>query len=100
MIHPLLVDNVIDYIMGLSPKAVVTIDGIDREYEYYRVMREGNLIKKYVYLQDETGKITGAHAVDVQGRQLESYQAHIEKGPDGFMVVFLLELKIEGMVIS
>lgn len=100
MIHPLLVDNVIDYIMGLSTKAIVTIDGIDREYEYYRVMREGNLIKKYVYLRDEIGQITGAHAVDVQGRQLESYEAQIQKGPDGFMIVFLLELKIEGMVIS
>lgn len=100
MIHPLMVDLTLDFIQSLSTKAVVVINGIEHQFDYYRVMREGNTIKKYVYLSSEVGNITAAHAVDSLGRHLESYEAQIEKGPDGFMIVFLLSLDIKGMVIS
>ena len=100
MIHQLLVDMTMDFIQSIASKAVVTMDGIEHQYDFYRVERDGNVLKKYVYLSTEIGTITNARVVDVQGRNLESYTSHIEKGPDGFMIVFYLALKVEGTVAT
>lgn len=100
MIQQLMVDKMLDFMQTLSTKAVVVIDGIEHQYDYYLIIREENLIKKYVHLRSETGNVTAAHAVDSLGRHLESYTAQIEKGPDGVMIVFLLSLEIKGMVIT
>lgn len=98
MIHQLLVDMTMDFIQSIASKAIITINDIEHQYDFYRVEREGNVLKKYVYLSTEIGTVTNARVVDVQGRNLETYSSHIEKGPDGFMIVFYLELKVEGAV--
>lgn len=98
MIHQLLVDRTIDFLMSVGKKAILKIDGIEKEFDFYRVDREGNVIKKYVYLSTEIGTVTDARVVDELGRNLESYTSSIEKGPDGFMIVFYLKLNIEGAV--
>lgn len=98
MIHQLLVDLTLDFLQNVGKKAIVTIDGIDHEYDFKYTEIVGNTVKKYVYLSTEQGQVTNARVVDNQGRNLETYTASIEKGPDGFMVVFYLTLEINGEV--
>ncbi|MEX3625824.1 hypothetical protein [Viridibacillus arvi] len=98
-IHQLEVDLVIDFLMGLSKKAVVTIDGKKEEYPLSKVVREGNKIDRYVFIEDETGLITSASLVDSLGRNLETNTTQIDKGPDGFNIKFSITLNIEGEMI-
>ncbi|MDX8367793.1 hypothetical protein [Cytobacillus sp. IB215665] len=98
-VNQLLVDQTIDFISNLSTKAIVTIDGVDQEFPFYKVVKKDNQIKKYVYLQSETGYINEARIVDSIGRNLETHNTSIQKGEDGFMIVFLIELVIKGGIV-
>lgn len=90
------VDQVIEFLSTLVRRAIVTIDGNEREYDIYRTKREGNTLKKMVYTTSETGYISTARLVDVQGRTIQTKGVNVQKFEDGFMIVFSIEIKVEG----
>lgn len=98
--QPLMVDKILNFIQAMSPKAVVVINGIEHQYDYYLTRREGDTVLKYVRLSDVPGNVTAAYAVDELGRHLEVYKTEIQQTPDGRMVVFMLAFNLEGMVIA
>lgn len=97
-VQKLLLDEVLKFVDSYAKKAVVTIDGVKKEYDVYRTSIQGNQLKKMVYIENETGKITNAILVDSQGRNLFIKDMNIVKKEEGFMIVFKLDIKIEGAV--
>lgn len=75
--------------------AKVTINGEERDYPITKTLIEANQLKKYVYLQMETGKITQARLIDVNGREIRSKKMNIQKGDNGLMITFFLSVRIE-----
>lgn len=98
--QPLMIEKLLNYIQAMSPKAVVVINGIEYQYDYYLTRIEDNKVLKYVRLPDVPGDVTAAYAVDELGRHLEVYQTDIRAAPDGRMIVFMIALEIEGMVFE
>lgn len=96
MIQQLFADELTRYADSYVRGAVVTIDGNDEDYPIHKTLREGNKLKKYVYLTSVTGRITGAKLVDANGRELQTKTMDVAKGKDGFTIAFVIDLKIEG----
>lgn len=96
MIQQLLADETAKFIDGYVRSAVVTIDGNDVAYPIHKTLRDGNKLKKYVYLSSETGRITHAKLVDANGRELQTKTMDVTKGKDGFVIAFVIDIKIEG----
>lgn len=97
-VQQLLLDEVLNFVDSYARKAVVTIDGVKKEYEVHRTDIKGNQLKKMVFIENEIGTITNAILVDSQGRNLFVKDMNILKKEDGFMIVFKLDIKIEGVV--
>lgn len=98
-IHQLEVDLTIEFLMSLPRKAIAIINGNKVELPISKVVREGNKIVRYLFIEDEIGVITSASLVDNLGRKLETYNTKIDKGPDGFTIKFSIELNVKGELI-
>lgn len=85
----------LDFIKTLGVKAVITIGGQTLEFPILDTLVDGNTLKHFVYLQNETGTITSAKLVDNQMRELQTHDAKIEKGVDGLVVVFGVTVNIK-----
>lgn len=95
MITDLYLDQTLDFLRDLPKSAKVTINGTETEHDIFRTLVEGQTIKHFVYLSNETGVITSAKLIDAQQRDLQTKTYNVTKGPDGFTIVFVTELKIE-----
>ena len=95
-IQQLLVDVTADFISNYVRGAVITIDGVDVDYPIYKTIRDGNKIKKLVYIQSEEGLVTDAIIVDANGRELQTKVIDITKNEVGLVIAFVIEIKIEG----
>ncbi|MFC4403330.1 hypothetical protein [Gracilibacillus xinjiangensis] len=99
-IQPLVLQEVANHIIGLIDHAIVTIDDVQIDHEIYRNSIEDNVLKTFVYVDNEEGTITDVRLVDTLGRPLNLQEMHIEKGPDGLIFVFkitlLIQTEIEG----
>lgn len=79
--------------------AKVTIDGTERDYPIHPSSYiEGNTLKKFVYLESESGHVTHAYIYDRDGRRIREKSMNIRKGEDGLMVTFFFELIIKETV--
>lgn len=95
MIQQLLSDDVQDFIDTHIRSAVVRLNGEDVSYPIFNTRRDGNTIKKLVYLQTEEGKVTEAWLVDANGRRLQSSEVNVTKNENGYMIVFIIEVEIK-----
>lgn len=82
--------------------AKVTIDGVDHEKPIFRTSIEGSTMKKYIYLDVESGRVTKAVLLDHQRREVDVEEMNIEKTQDGQMIVFFyaFELTKRGVMIG
>ncbi|MEK4247090.1 hypothetical protein MKZ20_17475 [Psychrobacillus sp. FSL K6-2684] len=94
-VQQILIEQTINYIDSLVHSAKLVIDGMEVSKNIYKTVKNGAELKKYVYLENETGTITKAALIDANGRELVTREAQFEKGPDGFMIVFPFTLKVE-----
>jgi hypothetical protein len=76
-------------------KAIVTINGEQKEFPIYRTIVDGMTVRKYVYIQQDTGYITNAVLLDNAGNQLAVKTHNVQKGTDGFMICFEMNIKLE-----
>lgn len=82
--------------------AKVTIDGTERDYPIHPSSYiEGNTLKKFVYLESESGHVTHAYIHDQHGRRIREKTMNIRKGEDGLMVTFFFQLELkEGVSVG
>ncbi|MFD1206626.1 hypothetical protein ACFQ38_16135 [Sporosarcina contaminans] len=81
--------------------AKVTIDGTKHDYPIHPSSYiEGNTLKKFVYLESESGHVTHAYIHDQHGRRIREKTMDIRKGEDGLMVTFFFQLEIKEGITS
>ena len=69
----MLKDRLMDYTESIVKRATYTINGVVKEGTIGKVVRKGDSITFYLYIDDDTqGKITNAKLYDVNGELLES----------------------------
>ncbi|MCP1358775.1 hypothetical protein [Aneurinibacillus migulanus] len=95
VIQPRYLDIIRDAADAAVAKSLVTINGEQKEFPIYRTLVDGYKIRKYIYIQNDTGHITNAVLLDHAGNQLAIKPHNVQKGTDGFVICFELEIKLE-----
>lgn len=96
MIARVVVDRTLEFLKKMPKKAIVTIDGVDKEKAFHSQVIEGDAVKTYVYLDDGHGRVTTAKLVDEVGIPLDQYSTNIAQSEDGLMIVFTLSVGLKG----
>lgn len=86
--------QILNFIDQNTVSAVITIDGKDIPMDFYDTRQTGDIIRKYVYLDDDElqGTITNARLVDSAGSAWVRSSKQLEKTQDGYMIVFPLSV--------
>lgn len=98
-IQPLLVDRLNEFLNSLATKAKVTIDGVVHEKEVYHTSTKFGL-RKYVKLSVEEGLVTRAALVDSLGRELYVKELNYQKGPQGYVIAFPMQIEIKEVKVN
>ena len=82
--------------------AKVTIDGVVKDYPIHESSYiEDRTLKKFVYLEDESGHVTHAYIHDQHGRRIREKSMNIRKGENGLMITFFFALELkEGITVG
>lgn len=95
-VQPLLLDLTREYVSSLPAGAKVTINNEVIDYPIFRTIIDGVSVKKYVYIDEDVGHISKGALVDSLGRELDVKEFEVTKGEDGFMLVFIIDVTLEG----
>lgn len=73
-------DRLLQYTESIAKRATYTINGVVKEGTIGKVVKSGNSITIYIYIDDETqGTITNAKLYDVNNELLESKDYNTKK---------------------
>lgn len=97
-VKQLYLDTITNYASNLVSKAVLEIDGAEKDYDIFKTKIESGKILKYVKIVDDSGLITKVRLIDNQRRDLLYNEMSIRKLDDGFMMVFTIKIDVKGGV--
>ncbi|MEO4053363.1 hypothetical protein [Solibacillus sp. CAU 1738] len=98
-IQPLMIDLVQQFLSNTVAKAKVTIDGVVYDKEIYHTSTKQGL-RKYVKLSTEQGLVTRASLVDSYGRELYVKTMSYQKGAQGYVIAFPLQLEAKEVKVN
>ncbi|MED4551204.1 hypothetical protein P9305_00635 [Lysinibacillus capsici] len=98
-IQPLMIDLTQQFLSNLVAGAKVTIDGVVYDKEIYHTSTKYGL-RKYVKLTLEQGLVTRAALVDSYGRELYVKTMNYQKGSQGYVIAFPLQLEAKEVKVS
>ncbi|MEY9979678.1 hypothetical protein [Lysinibacillus sp. RC79] len=98
-IQPLMIDLVEQFLSNLAVGAKVNIDGVVYDKEIYHTSTKYGL-RKYVKLSMEQGLVTRAALVDSYGRELYVKTMNYQKGSQGYVIAFPLQLEAKEVKVS
>ncbi|MGE7021984.1 hypothetical protein [Solibacillus cecembensis] len=98
-IQPLMIDLVEQFLSDMVTGAKVTIDGIVHDKEIYHTSTKYGL-RKYVKLSMEQGLVTRAALVDSHGRELYVKTMQYQKGAQGYVIAFPLQLEAKEVKVN
>ncbi|MEY2354829.1 hypothetical protein AB0Y38_11535 [Lysinibacillus capsici] len=98
-IQPLMIDLTQQFLSNLVAGAKVTIDGVVYDKEIYHTSTKYGL-RKYVKLSLEQGLVTRAALVDSYGRELYVKTMNYQKGSQGYVIAFPLQLEAKEVKVS
>lgn len=88
-----LIEKLINHLDELIFRGKIKINGEYQNYEIFKTLKEGNMLRKYLYLETEVGNVEEAQLVTSIGEILAVKPFDIQKQEDGLMLAF--EFKIE-----
>ncbi|UUV26112.1 MULTISPECIES: hypothetical protein [Lysinibacillus] len=98
-IQPLMIDLTQQFLSNLVAGAKVTIDGVVHDKEIYHTSTKFGL-RKYVKLSIEQGLVTRAALVDNYGRELYVKTMNYQKGVQGYVIAFPLQLEAKEVKVN
>lgn len=88
IVQQVLIDGIIKYIDNLILKGRVKLNGSFVPYSIFKTVIEGNVIRKYIYLDTETGVVEEAQLLGENGDVLAIKPFNITKKDDGLVLAF------------
>lgn len=98
-IQPIMIDLTQQFLSNLTVGAKVTIDGVVYKKEIYHTSTKVGL-RKYVKLSTEQGLVTRAALVDSYGRELYVKTMNYQKGSQGYVIAFPLQLEAKEVKVN
>lgn len=94
-VQPLLTDKLVNYLDQLIYFGKIKLDGEYVEYDIYKTIIDGNTIRKYIYLQSESGLVEEAQLLSSANEVLAIKPMSIEKQDDGLVLAFEFTINVQ-----
>lgn len=95
VVQQILVDKIINYLDELIFRGKVKINGQYKNYDIFKTVKEGNVLRKYLYLETETGYVEEAQLLSSMGEVLAIKPFAIEKQDDGLVLAFEFTITVK-----
>lgn len=95
IIQPILIDRLIGYLDELVFRGKVKLNGQYVNYEIFKTVRDGNTLRKYIYLTSEIGLVEEAQLLSNSGDVLAIKPFSIEKQDDGLILAFEFTITVQ-----
>lgn len=94
IIHDDFLHSSINWADSLIYKARVKINGRWQDHNIFKTIIRDNVIRKYIYLEGETGKVEEAQLLSNDNKLLISNNYDIEKSDDGLVLTFAFSIEL------
>lgn len=95
VVQQVLVDKIVNYLDELISRGKVKINGQYKNYDIFKTVKEGNVLRKYLYLETETGYVEEAQLLSSMGEVLAIKPFAIEKQDDGLVLAFEFTITVK-----
>lgn len=95
VIQPIFTSILIDTMDQLCAKGKIKLNGVYKNYEVFKTVKEGNTLRKYLYLETDIGYVEEAQLLSVNNDVLAIKPVEIEKQEDGLVIAFEFKLTLE-----
>lgn len=95
VVQPLLVERLVNYLDDLVHRGKVKLNGQYVNYDIFRTVKDDNVLRKYIYLETETGYVEEAQLLSASGDVLAIKPFSIEKSKDGLVLAFEFTITVQ-----
>lgn len=95
VVQTILTDKLVDYLDQLIYFGKVKLNGEFVDYEIFKSIKEGNILRKFIYLQSEAGIVEEAQLLSSANEVLAIKPMSIEKQEDGLVLAFEFAINIQ-----
>lgn len=95
VVQQILVDKIVNYLDELISRGKVKINGQYKNYDIFKTVKKGNVLRKYLYLETETGYVEEAQLLSSMGEVLAIKPFAIEKQDDGLVLAFEFTITVK-----
>jgi hypothetical protein len=95
VVQQAVVDRLISYLDELIHRGKVKLNGQYVNYDIFKSTKEGNVLRKYIYLETETGYVEEAQLLSSSNEVLAIKPFSIEKHENGLVLAFEFTITIQ-----
>lgn len=95
VIQPILVERLLSYLDELISRGKVKVNGEFANYDIFKTVRDGNTVRKYLYLTTEVGLVEEAQLLSNSGDVLAVKPFSIHKADDGLVLTFEFKITVQ-----
>ncbi|KAA0944063.1 hypothetical protein FQ087_18225 [Sporosarcina sp. ANT_H38] len=95
VVQQVLVDRLINYLDELVHRGKVKFNGQYVNYDIFKTVKEGKVLRKYIYLETETGYVEEAQLLSSANEILAIKPFSIEKKDDGLVLAFEFTITVQ-----
>lgn len=95
VVQQVLIDKLINYLDELIFRGKVKLNGEYKNYDVFKTVKEGNILRKYLYLETEIGYVEEAQLLTSMNEVLVIKPFAIEKQDDGLVLAFEFTIEVK-----
>lgn len=95
VVQPILIERLVNYLDELIFRGKVKLNGQYMNYDIFKTVKEGNVLRKYLYLETETGYVEEAQLLTSMNEVLAIKPFSIEKQDDGLVLAFEFTITVQ-----
>ena len=95
VVQQLLIDRLISYLDELIHRGKVKLNGQYVNYDIHKTVKEGNGVRKYIYLETEMGYVEEAQLLSSSNEILAIKPFSIEKKDNGLVLAFEFTITVQ-----
>lgn len=95
VVQQLLIDRLVNYLDETISRGKVKLNGQYVNYEIKNTIKKDNVLRKYIYLETETGFVEEAQLLSSMNEVLAIKPFSIEKQDDGLVLAFEFTITVQ-----
>jgi hypothetical protein len=95
IIQAILIEKMVNHLDGLINSGRIQINGQFQNYTIYKTVKDGNVLRKYLYLETEMGYVEEAQLLSAASEVLAKKPLSISKQEDGIVIAFEFTILVQ-----